>query len=426
MSRIALSAVVILMTAACAFAQETQPATAPGEVTRLTATVTAVRGKVQVRDNETAPWRDATVGMVVGEDAEFFTNLRSAVQFVIPPDHTITIDRLSTVKIVQAVVDGGVVKTRLGMKQGRTQYEIEAAGREHQSTIATPSATLAVRGTRFIAFDQRPFPAQGVSLQGRVEFRDFKKRTVIGSAAGGRSTVDTETASAAAYARGQTIVDPGIRLARSEGELPLVASLLSSGATVEFDYDKGIRVVRGGEVPQSDNELIPTLPGTLNFVLRWQGNTDLNLGVTQPAADAAGSSTLYPLGGLNVLSSGGEVPFDHVGGPNGGIEVAFWQGGFTEGFYLVASQHMSGPDAPATLDVFRDGQRVPIRTDAGEVTTASFTAQPLPPELGIPAQGIGVVLISPGASSVQAPPAPPAARKATLPRIAGPEKTFKP
>jgi hypothetical protein len=283
------------------------------------------------------------------------------------------------------------------MKYGRTRYDIEAGGREHESTIASPSNTLAVRGTKVSVYDQRPFPAQAVSLTGRAEFRDFKKRVRFGGAGAGKTTVSTEADNAAAVALAQSFVDPNISLARSPNEQALIATVLSRGATVSFDYDRGIRVVRGGTVPQSDAELIPTLPGTFNFVLRWQGPTDLNLGVQEPG-DFSGATNIYPLRGFDVLATGGQIPFDHRGGPNGGFEVAFYPADIPLGRYLIAAQHMSGPNAPATLEVFRDGQRVPIRTGLGDVTTASFIGQPVNPDIAAPAVAVGSVLISPPAA----------------------------
>jgi hypothetical protein len=393
--------------------QETQPAvttataplatapatTAPG-TEKLIATVTGVEGVVQVREAEDQPWQRATVGQQVGENAEFRTGPRSAVRFTIPPDHTITLDRLGTVKVLQAVNDNGVIRTQMGMRYGRTRYSIEAAGREHESTIASPSATLAVRGTDFSAYDQRPFPAQGVSLQGRVQFRDFRKRVTFGSRGGGKSKVDVNNPNAASVALGESVVDPSIKLARTEAEDRLVATLLQSGATVEFDYDKGIRVVRGGQPPRTDAELIPTLPGALNFVLRWtQPGTDLNLGVFTAAGGTAGES-VYPIGGINISPSGGETAFDHRGGPNGGIEVAFWPANFpVEQFYTAGSVHISGPNSPATLDIFRDGQRVTFTGPDGQRTEqANYIAAPVDPTI-TDGQFVGTVLINPQPAS---------------------------
>src|SRR5437762_9346616 len=177
--------------------QATQNAQTQPGVEHLKATVTGVEGLVQVRGAENQAWQRAAVGMVVNEEAEFRTGPRSAVRFTLPPDQTVTLDRLGTVKVLEAISDGGKLKTNLGMKYGRTRYDIEAAGREHDSTITSPSNTLAVRGTKVSVYDQRPFVAEAVSLTGRAEFRDFKKqRTFFGGRNKGRTVVNTQTNSA--------------------------------------------------------------------------------------------------------------------------------------------------------------------------------------------------------------------------------------
>jgi hypothetical protein len=401
------------------WAMQTQPTEE-----HLKAKVIAISGNVQVKEDEKGDWKPAAVGQEVGENAEFRTSFKSSVQFSFPPDQIITLDRLSTVKVVTAVNQSGFVKTQLGMKYGRARYEIEAAGREHEASIASPSNTLAVRGTDFVSEDQRPFPAQAISYRGRVEFRDFKKRIYFGSRAGGKTVINANDRNAASTALNQTIVDPGLSLARSQSEDALVNTLLSRGATVSFDYDRGIRVVRGGTVPQNDNELIPTLPGTFNVVMRWQGNADLNLGVISPNPSgnpndvATTNLSVYPLAGFDLVPSGGQIPFDHRGGPNGGIEVAFWPGTFPAGAYFIGAQWMSGQkDVAATVDVFKDGKRVPITTGAGDVTTANFIGNPIDPNIG---SGIGVGTVrfatgTPGTTS-----------GTTTPKMAGPKPAAAP
>lgn len=396
----------VCMTATLANAwamQETQPAVAtsapiagPDGKEKLIATVTGIEGLVQVRESEDQLWTRATVGQQVGENAEFRTGPRSAVRFVIPPDHTITLDRLGTVKVLQAVNDNGVIKTQMGMRYGRTRYDIEAGGREHESSIASPSSTLAVRGTKFSSYDQRPFPAQGVSLTGRVQFRDFKKRVAFGSRGGGKTKIDVNNPNAASLALGQAVVDPGARLARTAAEDKLVQTLISSGATVEFDYDKGIRVVRGGQPPLTDAELVPTLPGALNFVLRWtQPGTDLNLGVFTAGDLTPQGEGIYPVGGVNTTASGGVIGFDHRGGPHGGIEVGSWPDGFPTQPYTFGSVHISGPNSPASIDVFQNGQRLTFTGPDGQPTTsAQYIAMPIPPIAGS-GQFVGFLNIAP-------------------------------
>jgi hypothetical protein len=358
----------------------------------LEATVTGVEGLVQVRGGSDQPWRRAAVGMVLNEEAELRTGPKSAVRFTIPPDQTVTLDRLGTVKILEAVNDNGKLKTNLGMKYGRTRYDIEAAGREHESTITSPSSTLAVRGTKVSVTDERPFPAQAVSLTGRAEFRDAKKRVFFGGKGAGKTQVSTDTRSAAGFSLLQSVVDPSIALARTESEQNLVNTLLQSGATIGFDFEKGIRVIRGGTVP-TDAQLIPTLPGTLNFVLRWNTpGSDLNLSVVDPGLNGPG--TVYPLAGFDLVNSGGKIGFDHRGGPNGGIEIAYWPATFPDGNYQVGAQLMSGPTTPATLDVFLDGQRVNITTAQGTVPSANVTVTPPRTDLGLTGTGIGFVRFS--------------------------------
>jgi hypothetical protein len=390
---VSLALVAALSFAANTFAQNTQPSTAATtgpNVEELKATVTAVQGHVRVRLSEDAQFQPAKVGMVVGQNAEFQTGLKSAVQFVIPPDQTITLDRLGTVKVLTAINDNGKIKTNIGMKYGRTRYQIEAAGREHEATISSPSSTLAVRGTDFEAFDQRPFPARATSFTGRVEVRGFKRRIMtVGSKGGSKSRVDTNSSSPAEYAKGNAVVDPSIALARTEAESDLIAALVYGGATVSYDYEKGIRVIRGGR-PLSDKELIPVLPGSLNFVLRWNGDADLNLGVISPQTDPNDTTnrTVYPLGGVNLTKNGGETSFDHRGGKNGGMEVAFWGTNFPLGIYRVGVIFVSGVSPmPATVDAFVDGKRVDIFTSEGPVQTAHVDAGPIDPNI---ASGIAV------------------------------------
>jgi hypothetical protein len=386
---------------ACVFAQETKPAStssAPAStsasgsnnVEPMKATVTGIEGLVQVRTADDQPWQAATMGMEVGENAEFRTGPRSSVRLAIPPDQVISIDRLTTMKVLQAVNDNGKIKTNLGMKYGRTRYDIQAAGREHESTITSPSATLAVRGTKVSVTDQRPFAVVATSLTGRAEFRQFKKRTFIGGKNAGMARINGNSSSAAAYALGQTYVDPSFRFARTDAETTLLNTLQSRGATLGFDFEKGIRTISGGTIPKTDQELIPTLPGTFNFVLRWTApGTDLNLGIFAPNTE-----TLYPLGTLDHTASGGKVPFDNIGGPNGGIEYGYWKGDAPIGRYLVGSVLISGQDSPATLDVFKDGVRVPIlQGDGTTSTTAAFIATAIPPEIAS-GQFVGSVQIA--------------------------------
>jgi hypothetical protein len=245
--------------------------------------------------------------------------------------------------------------------------------------IRSPSSTLAVRGTKVSLYDQRPFRPEAVSLTGRAEFGNRKQRIPFGAAGLGKAKVDSAESSAAATALTQAVVDPNISLARTNAEAQVVDQLVSSGATVFFDRDIGIKVVRGG-IPPTDGQLIPTLPGALNFVARWNTNVDLNLSVATPGGPNNAGETLYPVGPLSTNSSGGRVAFDHRGGPNGGIEIIYFpNSNVPTGLYGVGLTLISGAPTSAQVDVFRDGQRIGIFDGQQVVTSANVQVnQPIP------------------------------------------------
>jgi len=202
---------------AISFAHQNRPAAAPttqtqpivGEAQALQGTITGVEGKVQVRMAEGQPWQDAKVGMMVDEGAEFRTGIKSAVRIEIPGGHTISLDRLGTMKLLDAVKSGNTIKTDVGMKYGRVRYDIEAAGEEHDSTIHSPGGTLAIRGTEVSLFDCPGFPAVATSLTGKAKYRDTHGHSSsVGGKGAGKHHIVSGTTSAAQTALHTTFVDP--------------------------------------------------------------------------------------------------------------------------------------------------------------------------------------------------------------------------
>jgi hypothetical protein len=286
------------------------------------------------------------------------------------------------------------------MKYGRTRYDIEAAGQEHESTISSPSSTLAVRGTKVSLYDQRPFRVEAVSLTGRADFREGKKQLAFGGKNAGKTKVAQGETTVGSVALAEAVLDPSITFARSGSERSLVGSLLSRGATSTFDRENQMQVLFGGTHPLTDQQLIPTLPGTLNFVLRWDSNVDLNLGVSNNVG-GAGGEFVFPALGLNKTPSGGQIDFDHRGGPNGGIEVAYWKGWAPAGSYGIGVFIAKGSDpVPATVDVFLGGQRLGIFDGTGIVQTANVTVLPAIP--GIAEGTLAGTVDVPGAGATTA------------------------
>jgi hypothetical protein len=344
------------------------PATQGAATESLKVDIVAVKGLVQVRSGPDAPWAAAKEGMQVDEGAEFRTGPHSSVTCQIPPDQTLTLDRLGTVKIAEAIRSGNKLKTDLIMKYGRTHYDIEAAGIEHESTIRSPSSTLAVRGTSVSLYDQPPFTPEAISYHGTATFRNAHRTMRFGAKS--FTQVANDKSSAADTALAQQTVDPQFSLARTDAETRYIMDQSSSSATIFFDRQTMIETIVNGPPPLSDSQLTAAaangnLPGNLDIVLRWTGNADLNLSVVEVngtngtkllnGIQTSASEYLYPGFGLNHTASGGTIPYDNRGGPNGGTEIAYWQTP-PVGLFGVSATHISGGPALASFNIFLDGK----------------------------------------------------------------------
>jgi hypothetical protein len=356
--------------------------------------ITAVAGLASVRPNESAAWEPAKAGMELTENAEFRTGPSGTIQFTIPPEQTVSVDRLTTLKVLKVLEQNGKVTTDLGIKYGRTRYDLEAGGLEHQSTLRSPNATLAVRGTKVSLFDQPPFAPQAISLTGRAEFQAFRRRAISFGAAGqGKTAVTPESNTAADVALAETVVDPTLPGARTQSEQGLLTSLLSRGATVTLDRGSGIKIVRGG-IPPTVSELSNSLPGRLSFVLRWDGNANLDLGVSTPGTDRnPGGEFVYPAAGLNIAPGGGKTAFDHRGGPNGGLEVVYFNN-FPDGLFAIGGPNLSTTPVTATIDAFLDGQPVDLFDGLNVTRTVTQTVAPGQPALALAAVNVPLPFVN--------------------------------
>jgi hypothetical protein len=346
--------------------------TAPSEPAELTATIIKVQGTVEYRVNDTAKWEPLKPGKTLGAEASIRTGARGAVVMTVPPDQTIGVDRLTTVTVLKAVQNRGKVTTDVGMKYGRVRYDIAGAGVEHEATIRSPNSNLAIRGTKVSLFDQRPYTPEAVSLTGRAQFSTIARRQPIafGRAGQGKTLIRQGDVNPAQFAIEQSVVDPGIAGARTQSEEALINALVSRGAIVSFDEAAGIRVVRGGGAP-SDAQLLNTLPGLLNFVVRWDGPANLDLALSTPNFPDGHAEFIYPIGGLDRSRSGGVIPFDHRGGKGGGVEVVYWPSNtFTGGTYAMSVQRVSGAQSvTATIEAFLNKQPLNLDPDAIQPVT---------------------------------------------------------
>jgi hypothetical protein len=357
-------------------------ASQPGANGPMELSVVAVNGLVQIRTGDDQPWVLAKTQMVLSEGSEIRTGPHSSITCVIPPDQTFTLDRLGTVRVQDAIRNGNKVTTHLIMPYGRTHYDIESAGLEHESTITSPSSTLAVRGTNVVLYDQAPFTPYAISYTGRARFTYAHNTVNVGTKGGSYAKANGGTDGAAQTAFYQSVVDPKYAAALTATDQTLVDTEVARGAVIGYNPVAGIETISGGR-PSYDSELPGTIPGSLDFVLRWTGDAELALEVGVDPGDPLQNilngfqkvEFLYPGYGLQNSPSGGHIPYEDIGGPQGGEEIAYWLGAHPSGLYGIGAQFISGQPTSFTFNVFENGQPVEMFYFANDGVTLIKSTQ---------------------------------------------------
>jgi len=165
----------LLLLGAVAPAQDAQPAPAPkekpkvdplpeGKTRILEAVVIEVEGKTQARPEPEAKWADLKLNQVLKPGATIRTGPKSHVALRVGPNASMLVDRQSRVTLPEIIQDGAVLRTRVKMSFGKADVRVDRVGLDNDFEVATPTATLAVRGTTLrITWDAvQGFAARGV------------------------------------------------------------------------------------------------------------------------------------------------------------------------------------------------------------------------------------------------------------------------
>ncbi|MGH7162096.1 MAG: FecR domain-containing protein [Planctomycetota bacterium] len=149
--------------AVAARAQDAKPAAPPAQVKVLQAVVMEVKGTAQARRAAKEAWRPLKVNDVVNPGAEIRTGRESSATLRVGMNCTIRVDRQSRVALPSVVQDGAVLRTRVAMTFGKADIKVDRVGLDNDFEVATPTATLAVRGTGMrVGWD----PIHGVRAEG--------------------------------------------------------------------------------------------------------------------------------------------------------------------------------------------------------------------------------------------------------------------
>ncbi len=118
-----------------------------GKVKVLEAIVMEVKGAAQARNKPKEKWRKLKINDVLKPGAVIRTGRKSFVALRIGVNASVVIDRQTRVALPEMVQDGGTLRTRVKMAYGKSDMRVDQVGLRNDFSVATPTATLAVRGT---------------------------------------------------------------------------------------------------------------------------------------------------------------------------------------------------------------------------------------------------------------------------------------
>jgi hypothetical protein len=348
------------------------------------ATIAEVRGMVQFRAVEADPWKPVVVGQVVDVGGEFRTGLRSAVVFTMPPGQTIKLERLGTMKLLDATKVGGKSVTNVGVKYGVGEVHVEAGGQEHETTVATPGMTLAVRGTTANINNHGSFPPVIHGRDGVVHITNTVLGVQYSIAGKGKQAVTNSTvATGAEYALKESVVDPAGERGRTEAEalIAITQPAISFTQTVSAVQETSQQSVAGTEQPPPSG--IQAVSGSLNVTVQWQslatGAADLNLSLITPNANtiSAGSGSADGLShsGDRISSGPGNFANESVGSSSEGV---------VPGSYTAVVKNLGPQKASGVISAFAttpiEGSQTPLNQGftlkSGSTARFNFTVAP--------------------------------------------------
>jgi len=225
----------------------------PADASPAPIIVRQVQGNVGYRPTADAPQKKLAVNDVIAEGGVISTSANGMVQIQVGIGQIFTIDKLSKVKVSEAIATQGKEKTTVNMEYGRVRFDVTSTAIANDVQIAAPDSTLAVKGTTG-GMEHRPgfptFAFGGEMNTGRftVKFPQNITATIVGS-----ENCDANNPDPAQKAALDRFVDIGDGFSREGDEFGFV-----------FDFSTVYQRVFGDEDAQGVG-VAPPLQGTFLF-----------------------------------------------------------------------------------------------------------------------------------------------------------------
>ncbi|MHC4993685.1 MAG: FecR domain-containing protein [Planctomycetota bacterium] len=333
---------------------------------QLEVRIVAAMGLAQYRESEEGAWKKAEPGVTLPLGAELRTGLRSRVAFMVGDEHTITLDRLGVIKVLDAIQQDGKVQTEMGMRYGRASYQVQVGGVEHESKIRTPSATLAVRGSKGFVQEYAGRTPMAGSDFGNVAFVNTQGYEV--PLAPETSVEGSQTSAAQQSLVTGTFLPQSGAVTTTETAViesqPLFGTPSVGGAIKTFsEQEEAMEVIN--EITKVINENVTEYTrGFIDIIAYFRSDplrqpVDVDILLRPPTGtvvDAANGNPAFSHSGDVVHTGATDLFFNEVIISNGELP-------FPVGTYLLSVQNQS-MDVTAEVELIVNVSTDPIRDDA--------------------------------------------------------------
>jgi len=109
--------------------------------------VVETTGRVEWRPDDQSDWAAVEPGLVLPVGADIRTSIRSEVRLRVGPSVDATVGGVAFATVGELTRENETLRTRLVMERGRVRFDVKRVGFQNDFRIATPSGTMAVRGT---------------------------------------------------------------------------------------------------------------------------------------------------------------------------------------------------------------------------------------------------------------------------------------
>lgn len=109
--------------------------------------VVETTGRVEWRPDDQSDWAAVEPGLVLPVGADIRTSIRSEVRLRVGPSVDATVGGVAFATVGELTRENETLRTRLVMERGRVRFDVQRVGFQNDFRIATPSGTMAVRGT---------------------------------------------------------------------------------------------------------------------------------------------------------------------------------------------------------------------------------------------------------------------------------------